>query len=283
MKTVERSDEVSRMKKSKKITALAGLLALTVVAGTLAYFSKEMAINNPFATQKYGGETIEKFTPELNWEPGGQVTKEVQAKNTGDYPLYVRVKFDEKWERGEGKNKTEIQSLSSVTATEDGSKKNTAFFPTSADVDVSNALTTNASSVYKHLVNTGDWEDKGDGWFYYKTELAAGAMTSQLMDYVTLCNQANMGTYDVTTLYAVVDASKTADQLTDADYNLTEAPGSVPAGKVMYQKVVTKLDDSNAGLAGANYTLTITTQLLQADANAAKEAKWGYTPTVAGK
>lgn len=266
------------MKKSKKLAALAGLLALTVVAGTFAYFSKEMAINNPFATKKYGGETIEKFTPELNWEPGGQVTKEVQAKNTGNYPLYVRVKFDETWERGEGESKKTIQSLSSVTETADSSTKNTAFFPASVDADVSSALTNNASSVYKHLVNTSDWLDQGDGWFYYKTELAPGAMTSQLMDYVTLCKKANMGKYDVTTLYALVDENTTADRLSDSDYTATE-PTKVPAGKVMYQKVVTKLDDSNAGLADADYTLTITTQLLQADPNAATEAEWNYTPT----
>lgn len=273
------------MKKSKKITALAGLLALTVVAGTFAYFSKTMEIQNPFATKKYGGETIEKFTPELNWEPGGKVTKEVQAKNTGDYPLYVRVKFDEVWERGEGENKTTIQSLSSVSEAGGTSTKNTAFFP--ADIDgtgLENAIVDGKSSVYKNLVGTTgsdpEWIDRGDGWFYYKTELDAGKMTSQLMNYVTLCKNANMGTYTTKMLYAVVDDTVSADQVPENAYG-TDMPDKVDAGKVMYQKAVVELDEKNAGLAGANYTLTITTELLQANADAASAANWSYTPSAA--
>ena len=52
------------MKKTKKVKAFAGLLALTLVVGSLAYFTKTMSIDNPFSTKKYGGETVEKFTPE---------------------------------------------------------------------------------------------------------------------------------------------------------------------------------------------------------------------------
>lgn len=143
------------MKKTKKVKAFAGLLALTLVVGSLAYFTKTMSIDNPFSTKKYGGETVEKFTPENNWEPGGQVTKEVQAKNTGDYDLWVRVKFDEKWERN-GKS-IEGTNLSSIDAAK--------FFPTSADNAVAGG-----SSVYKHLAGVeGDtWKDGGDGYFYYK-------------------------------------------------------------------------------------------------------------------
>lgn len=274
------------MKKSRKIKVMAGLLALTVVAGTFAYFSKTMEIKNPFATKKYGGETIEKFTPELNWEPGGEVTKEVQAKNTGDYPLYVRVKFDEVWERGEGTNKTTIQSLSSVSEAGGTSTKNDAFFPANIDVtDLENAITDGKSSVYKNLVGVGTgsdskWLDGNDGWFYYKTELAAGEMTSQLMNFVTLCKNANMGTYTKDTLYAVVNDDVSADQVPEDAYT-TVMPDKVDAGKVMYQKAVVKLDEQNAGLAGANYTLTITTELLQANADAAKAAEWSYTPSAA--
>lgn len=274
------------MKKARKIKVMAGLLALTVVAGTFAYFSKTMEIQNPFATKKYGGETIEKFTPELNWEPGGEVTKEVQAKNTGDYPLYVRVKFDEVWERGEGENKTTIQSLSSVSEEGGTSKKNAAFFPADIDgTDLENAIKDGKSSVYKNLIGVGTssdskWIDGNDGWFYYKTELDAGKMTSQLMNYVTLCKNANMGTYTTKMLYAVVDDTVSADQVTEDAYKAT-MPSEVGADKVMYQKAVVELDEKNAGLAGANYTLTITTELLQANADAASAAKWSYTPSAA--
>lgn len=253
------------MKKTKKVKAFAGLLALTLVVGSLAYFTKTMSIDNPFSTKKYGGETVEKFTPENNWEPGGQVTKEVQAKNTGDYDLWVRVKFDEKWER-DGKL-IEGTNLSSNDAAK--------FFPTSADNAVAGG-----SSVYKHLAGVagGTWKDGGDGYFYYKTTLGKDQSTTQLMDYVTLCKDANMGEYTVSGMkYALVDESKKAEDLTDADYTLTQAPNDIPDGKVLYQKKVVALDDTKAGLAGANYTLTITTELVQANADAAKG--WTVTPT----
>lgn len=79
--------------------------------------------------------------------------------------------------------------------------------------------------------------------------------------------------------YALVDENKTADQLIDADYTLTEAPDVVPDGKVLYQKKIISLDSENAGLAGANYTLTITTELLQANADAATESGWIIIPS----
>ena len=245
------------MKKTKKVKLIVGLLTLALVVGTLAYFTKTMSIDNPFATKKYGGETVEKFTPENNWEPGGQVTKEVQAKNTGDYDLWVRVKFDEKWER----DGAEIEGT--VLSSTDAAK----FFPTSAD-----NVVTGGSSVYKNLVGVtdGTWIDGKDGYFYYKTTLKSGDMTSKLLDYVTLCKDANMGEYAVSEMkYAVVDENITAEQLKDEDYTLSTAPDEIPAGKVLYQKKVVSLDSSKAGLAGANYTLTITTELVQATAEAA--------------
>lgn len=267
------------MKKTGKVKAIAGLVVLTLVVGTLAFFSKTMSIDNPFSTKKYGGETVEKFTPEKEWEPGGQVTKEVQAKNTGDYDLWVRVKFDEKWERdGNVIDGTKLSSVE-TKAQDDGSSKNvtsTKFFPADATTSI-----TDGSSVYKNLVGVtkDEWVDGGDGYFYYKTTLTPGNMTTNLLNYVTLCNDADMGTYTVSAMkYALVDNTKTADQLTDDDYTLTNAPTEIPDGKVLYQKKVVTLDSANAGLAGANYTLTITTELLQANADAAKESNWATYP-----
>lgn len=256
------------MKKNKKIKAFVGILVLTAVVGTLAFFTATLEIENPFATKKYGGETVEKFTPEYEWEPGGQITKEVQAKNTGDYPLYVRVKFDEKWERN-GKILKEISS-----------SEIEQFFPQNEEQSL-----TNGSSVYKHLIGVEDdsWEKGTDGYFYYKKVLypksaANTGITTILMDYVTLCKDADMGTYTTSDMrYALVDASKDASDLIDEDYNLMAAPSEIPDGKVLYQKKVIALDESKAGLANANYTLTITTEFVQANEDAAIE--WGYIPS----
>lgn len=252
------------MKKSKKVKAVVGLLALTLVVGSLAYFTNTMSIDNPFSTKEYGGETVEKFTPENDWEPGGQVTKEVQAKNTGDYDLWVRVKFDEKWER----------DSKIIAGTDLSSEDLTKFFPSSVDAGVKGG-----SSVYKHLVGVDStWVDGKDGYFYYKSTLKPGEMTSTLMDSVTLCKDANMGDYTVSEIkYALVDKSKSAEDLTDNDYTYESAP-TVGDNQVLYQKKVVSLDPKNAGLAGANYTLTITTELLQANADAATANGWSTYP-----
>lgn len=254
------------MKKNTKIRALAGMMALVLVVGTLAFFSKTMSIDNPFSTKAYGGETVEKFTPETDWEPGGEVNKEVQVKNTGDYDLFVRISFSEKWERnGQVITDTELSSIQNFSE----------FFPASADTSINGG-----SSVYKHLigVENGTWINKPDGYFYYKTKVQPKETTTKLMDYVTLCKDADMGTYQESQMrYALVDADKNAEDLTDADYSLDTAPSVVPEGKVLYQKKVISLDENNAGLAGAKYTLTIITQIVQADADAA--AGWSYTPS----
>lgn len=264
------------MKKSGKMKLLTGLLALALVVGTFAYFSKEMSIKNPFSTKEYGGETVEKFTPEDEWEPGGEVAKEVQVKNTGDYPLYVRIKFSEEWKRND----------QLIAGTQLDSSDEAKFFPADAVTPAAGG-----SSVYKHLVGTegsdAKWVNGNDGWYYYKYELepkktvtGTGETTTMLLDYVTLCAKSDMGTYEASAVkYALVDAGKTAEELQDSDYTLSAAPEVIPAGKELFQKVVVSLNAEQAGLAGANYTLTVTTQLLQADPDAAEDANWGFTPT----
>lgn len=237
------------MKNKKKTILIAGIAALVLVAGVLTYFSKTMSIDNPFTTKEYGGETIEKFTPEGDWEPGEQVSKEVQVDNTGDYDLFVRVKFSEEWKRdGNIINGTTLDS--SVAG----------FFPADAT-----AAVPGGSSVYKELLNTGDWQKGSDGWYYYKKTLAAGESSSKLLGSVTLCGNANMGEYTDKMLYAVVDEGVEAKDVPDSDYQeLASAPVPGP-GKVLYQKKVTTLNPNNKGLAGANYTLTVITEIAQAD------------------
>ncbi len=247
--------------KNKKVKLTAGIIALLLVAGALAYYSSTMSIDNPFNTQKYGGEIVEKFTPEKDWEPGEEITKEVQAKNTGDYDLFVRVKMSEKWER----NSTPFFNC-------DSSEKD-KFFPVSSENAVAEG-----SSVYKNIVNNQDWELKEDGYFYYKKVLKGNTPTSKLLESVTLCKDANMGTYVTSNVkYALVDKDTTQDQLKDSDYNLTTLPDTIPEGKVVYQKVTTSLSDSDKGLADANYTLTITTEIVQANEDAAQG--WKLIPT----
>lgn len=246
------------MKRTGKIKVLAGLLALTLVAGTFAYFSKTMSIDNQLSTKGYGGETIEKFTPTDDWQPGAEIDKDVQAKNTGDYPLYVRVKFNEKWERTVSGTTIQGTALDSVS-------DYAIFFPTTTK----NAVT-DGSSVYKNLsgVGTGadQWTNGKDGWFYYNSELAEGATTEKLLDSITLCKDADMGEYTTETRYAVVTKGTTP---ADSDYTASTTVPSVGTNQELYQKVIVTLDSNNPGLAGAKYTLTVTTEIVQATPDAA--------------
>lgn len=252
------------MKSKRKVILIAGIVTLVLAAGVLAYFSREMKIDNPFSTKEYGGEIVEKFTPEKDWEPGEQITKEVTARNTGDYPLFVRVKFSEKWERekadGEGKD-----TIFEMTSADSG-----RFFPANAANSVAGG-----SSVYKNLtgVTDGSWIKADDGYFYYSMRLAAGGSTSKLLDYVTFCNDAHMGTYTERLLYAQV-----ASGTEPGDGDWTETRPAAAEGMDIYQKTVLEPDPANRGLAAAHYTLTITSEIIQADLDAAKEAGWIYTP-----
>ena len=50
------------MNKKSKV-AVAGVAAVALVGGTLAYWNQTTTINNPFSTNSYGGETVEEFNP----------------------------------------------------------------------------------------------------------------------------------------------------------------------------------------------------------------------------
>ena len=85
-------------KMSKKATALAGLGVLAVVGGTFAYYNETVSLENPLTTGHYDNELIEDYTPPTDdLKPGATIDKVVGAKNTGDYPVMVRIKMDEVW------------------------------------------------------------------------------------------------------------------------------------------------------------------------------------------
>lgn len=257
------------MKRNRKMKMLLGLFALTLVIGTFAFFSESMLIENKFNTQKYGGETVEKFTPEKDWEAGETVGKEVQVQNTGDYPLYVRIKMTENWVNADG---VQIEEFDSVDLAK--------FFPNNSENGVENG-----STVYKNLVGVknSSWIQKEDGYIYWKKALEPGEMTSLLMDSVTLCTDTDMGKYTSSEIkYAIVDKSrdisinpiKESEYMSESDF----MKENISSNEVVYQKKTIELEDGAEGYAGAAYTLNIITEIMQADSDIAQSKRWSYIP-----
>lgn len=167
------------MKMKKKIitvAVIAAVLAL-VVGGTLAYFTDQETAHNVI-TSGTVDITLQEWADEAKTEPfsedgvdgvmpGTEVTKIVEVKNTGDNGVYVRMKVEKA-----------IQ-----LADEEG------------DTDV---------SLIALDINTTDWTDGGDGFYYYNEVLGAGETTKPLFTTVTFATgmgneyQNSTATVDVT-------------------------------------------------------------------------------------
>lgn len=272
-----------KLKKQKKLIGLLGLMLVLVLGGTFAYFNQTLTAENPFDTGKYDSVLTEDFNPGdgENWEPGAQVDKEVAVENTGDYPIVVRVKFEDTWADKE---------LGDIFFTSAIGRDGTTY-----QKDESDGLTTGDTSVVQLLFNgtdgaAKDWTyNSTDGYWYYnkvilpaKEATAAGEQpsTGDFLKAVKLIENADMGTYKVTKYYTkAADAPGKTNIGTDP---LTQwvkyAPNSqdsldvpVPDGSLHN---MTKTVQDKPGYSNAYYTLKITAQTVQAT-KAAAEAAFG--------
>lgn len=262
--------------KNKKVIAGLGILAVAVVGGTWAYFNQTTTIDNPFSTTSFEGTTVEKFNPTDggDWKPGVEVDKSVTAKNTGEGDVWVRVRFDEEW-----------ANAGVVIGSESDQ-----FLPGSVNdnlqLDATDGKTAGDGSVVYKNIDAADWTKGSDGWYYYNETLGKGETTNSLMDSVTLCNNTDMGKYNESTYYKIVekDADEPAfddswisytGELKDA---LKELPEDQVKGKDVYTNALKQLDSTLKGYASDNYTLSIKTQFVQADAQAADASGWVTYP-----
>lgn len=252
------------MKANKKVIGAAGLAAILVVGGSFAYFNQTMTVNNPFDTGKYDTNVTEDFNPTdgKNWEPGATVNKDVEVTNTGKYDVLVRVKFDEKWV-----NKTD----SSIT------KANTGMDLTTSQADAADGLTAaDGSVVKKTLANSDKWVyNTADGYWYYKANLRANESTGKFLDAVTLLEDADMGKYITTNCYTEAETAPEKTEIgeseADAATKWVVYTGNVPA-TAKHNMVITSQDSTKPGYGNADYTLTVTTQTIQATKAAVESA-----------
>ena len=313
-------------KMSKKTTALAGLGVLAVVGGTFAYYNEKVSLENPLTTGKYENELIEDYTPPTDdLKPGATINKDVGAKNTGDYPVLVRIKMDEVWRRNGDTNgfikhssKVDAGNTDEFAAIEIGAEGGyeDEFIATQSS-DTDGQVNGDDSVVRKNLTENYDtnWTyNPNDGYWYYNNILYSGHTTGKLLDSITLASNVDLGKYIQKDWYYIGDAEN-ADGIGEEDwieYWVTRKNGAVTGIEVMLpdpedndKKVKTSVTDTNEdgfidaidmasvlelgendklfrkneslldekakGYADANYTLTITSEFVQATPGALAE------------
>lgn len=279
------------MNKKSKV-AVAGVAAVALVGGTLAYWSSSSTINNPFSTNSYGGETTEEFNPADggNWEPGSKVDKKVGVTNTGDYPIYVRMKFTETW-----------SNLQSDVKEKANDAVNTMMLEQADSTD--GKVLADKSVVEKKLVENWDslWTKSDDGWYYFDDELNPNESTDNLLESVTLSDTTDMGKYDE--IVTVTVRHKDGSEDWSATGNLKVEPVQQQDGSIwvyirrstdggstwedahvsknpedtITQSVKKVLKEGEGGYADADYVLTITSEYAQTDG-----CDWSFPVGTAG-
>lgn len=280
------------MKSKKKLIALAAVLGITGIGGTLAYFTQELVRVNIFDTGRYDSELVEEFHPSDgdNWEPGAFVNKDVTVKNTGTLPMVARVKFQEKWVRKDtGEVLYEIdtteqkEKLSLGTPSNASNKFENVYQGDPEDGQV--GIDVDDSVVFKQMNLGEDWiYNPDDGYYYYRhlimPEGEGQSETTKLLDGVTLAENIDMGKYREVKYYATSQerpgtddygpegwvefaTSSNADYVSTKEMNdwLVENQGT----PITYMKAITDYaGEELMGYSQADYTLTVIAQTVQA-------------------
>lgn len=234
--------------KKKLVISIVALLAVALIGGTMAYYTSTLSVDNTLKTKGYGSELVEKFTPKDDWQPGAEINKDVAVKNTGNYPLLARVTWTETWKKADDSKET-------VTLKQE--KENTA-----------------TSQVIKNLVNGGANWLYNDGYYYYNGTIAEG-QKANFLDSVKLKDDVDMtGTATVKYAYSKENTEPTVDK----DWTWVDKESDIPTDAT-FKKVVSSPAKNSYG--NATYTLTITTQVLQATKTAVDgTADWAAFKTV---
>ena len=268
--------------KKRNIAALVGVAAIFAVGGSLAYFNQTMEVENNFDTAKFGSTLVEDFKPSegKDWQPGVEVNKDVVVTNTGDVPVVVRAKMDEKWVRGNDEFKT-------ILAGDDkGDAIITVKQGAGMEEDTKDGITETDKTVVSKKINTDDWILAEDGWYYYISNVPAAGegaanTTSKFLDAVKLANNADMGKFVKIKSYQLEGEDKWIEFPVENGEVVTE--DRLEEMMTADGKVITKIQSNVAigtdkdgkplaGYSDADYTLTITAEVVQATTDAVSAA-----------
>lgn len=168
---------------NKKVQALAvsGVLTVGVIGGTLAWFTSQDSVKNPFNTASSNGENgkgikiVEEFIEPKNMLPGDEVNKDVQVKNTATYDQFIRVKLTPTFVDPTNGDRKQI------TQREVDGKK--------CELDTSK-IKLNFKNLDEHKGNETWFKMEGDNYYYYIGKVAPNELTKMLLDSVTLVDNA---------------------------------------------------------------------------------------------
>lgn len=153
------------------ICLIAAAIAL-IASETFAFFTVERTATNVITAGEIGFEIIEKTDDGEDFPfegvtviPGDTVTKKVTVKNTGEHPIYVRIKL----EKGIIDSQLPVADQLKITD-----------------------------------LNETDWTEQG-GYYYYNTPVEAGAETKPLFTTVELDGPSVGNEYIGKTFYLTVN------------------------------------------------------------------------------
>lgn len=89
--------EKENKKNRKKLLILSGIGILTILGGTLAYFTTSSTFTNLFHVAKYQTQIVEDFESPSDWTPGTTTSKTIRITNNGTINMAVRASYTEKW------------------------------------------------------------------------------------------------------------------------------------------------------------------------------------------
>ena len=89
-------------KNRKKQLIFTGVAALTILGGTLAYFTTSDTIKNFFKGSKYETKIVESFESPDNWKPNTTTRKKLNVTNNGTINMALRATYTEQWINANG-------------------------------------------------------------------------------------------------------------------------------------------------------------------------------------
>lgn len=141
--------EKNNKNNKKKLLIVSTISALTILGGTLAYFTTSNSITNLFKTALYQHTIEEKFVSPSTWTPGTTTEKTVKVTNTGNIPMAVRASYTEKWVTSNGDElplKDENNNVAAIINFNDSWKKDSDGYYYFGSKDNMNKLLTDETT-----------------------------------------------------------------------------------------------------------------------------------------